>query len=314
MSAGSAAPLFVWAVILDWREPGSARQCAKILLNEPALGGVVLVHNEQPDESGPSRPAEGERPGGVPIYDVYSASNRGFAAGVNLGIDLALEQGAQAVLLLNDDLVLCEGSLGRMVASVGKGVGAVGAEIRFPGSAPGEAGPVQCLGGGFVSRWRGKTVPRLRERQRLDYVTGACLLLTPEGLGCARRLDERYFMYWEDVALGAQLRHCGLTLVTAEGALGVHARSASRKHAGHLLDAYDAWSASTFASSATGLVRFTIPLRVVLVSIVHLVLGRAAVARAKMAGRRIWLARRGVRHAYIVAGELRAVVSGGEAP
>src|SRR5215213_7857260 len=48
--------------------------------------------------------------------------------------------------------------------------------------------------------------------QRLDYVSGGCLLARTSALRSVGLLDERFFMYGEDVDFGLRVRRAGFRL------------------------------------------------------------------------------------------------------
>jgi GT2 family glycosyltransferase len=51
-------------------------------------------------------------------------------------------------------------------------------------------------------------------------------------------LDERYFLYWEDVDFCFRIRSAGYTLAVAENSLVMHKESASLRNNSSLLDAH----------------------------------------------------------------------------
>jgi GT2 family glycosyltransferase len=72
-----------------------------------------------------------------------------------------------------------------------------------------------------VERWS-------REVGFPDWVSGACLLIRRASLERAGLLDERYFLYTEDVDLCARVRGAGYRVAFVPGAVVHHTRGASR--------------------------------------------------------------------------------------
>jgi hypothetical protein len=67
---------------------------------------------------------------------IVSADNRGYAAGMNVGLDAAVEAGADVVVLLNDDVVVADGWLEPLLAEFDDvEVGAVQPLLVTPGGA-----------------------------------------------------------------------------------------------------------------------------------------------------------------------------------
>lgn len=74
-----------------------------------------------------------------------------------------------------------------------------------------------------------------RQESRIDWVSGACMVLPARVWGAQGGFDERYFLYCEDVDLCLRLRLGGLDLVKAPVSI-VHAgQRASGRSARHLL-------------------------------------------------------------------------------
>lgn len=280
----------LWCVVLNWLDWPSTTRCVASVPAGGAVAGVVVVDNGEHARPGRREPVVSTRDvGGVACVVVTLAENRGFAGGVNAGLREALRRGADAVVVLNNDLVLGEGALDRMAATWREhgGRAVVGAALHAPAGPAQDGtarpGTLQCLGGGAVGVL-GATSPRTDPGRRLDYVSGACVLLGRDLLGTLGGFDERYFMYWEDVALGRAARARGYELLVAPGAWAVHAHAGSRTRAGSLLETYEAWSARTYARQAGGVLRVTVPARQAAASAWHRARGRAGTARAKRRG------------------------------
>lgn len=145
------------------------------------------------------------------VQSLALPDNRGYGAGNNAGLRVALARGANFVVFVNNDVVLSPGTLEAMRrAATRPGVGLVGAPLLEP------AGCV--YGGGTVSWWRLRSeltrTPVLGEQ--LDYIHGACLGMTRH---CAEQVGmfrEDFFLYWEDVEYGLRARRAGVGLAVAD--------------------------------------------------------------------------------------------------
>jgi GT2 family glycosyltransferase len=153
--------------------------------------------------------------------------NLGFAGGCNAGIRYAFASQAKYVWLLNNDTQADAGALRAMVetAEADPRIGAVGSLI-FDMSRPAQ---LQAWGGGYVNLWCARsshcTQPTLGDK--LDYLTGASLLLRCDALQNVGLLDERFFMYWEDADLCFRLRNAGWKLAVARDSRVWHKKNAS---------------------------------------------------------------------------------------
>lgn len=148
--------------------------------------------------------------------------NLGFAGGNNAGIRRALAAGADYVWLLNPDTLPEAGALAAMVerAEQDARVGAVGA-VLYEMDNPQQ---VQAWGGGQVVLPWGliRLLTHPRQAGRLNYISGASLLIRRAALEQVGLLDEGFFMYGEDCDYGLRLIRAGFRLAVAEGARVLH--------------------------------------------------------------------------------------------
>ncbi|MBN6740049.1 glycosyltransferase [Acidithiobacillus sp. MC6.1] len=104
-------------------------------------------------------------------------------------------------------------------------------------------------GGGRVSYLLGITrhICRPVADDRLDYLTGASLLLRREAIEAVGLFDtSRFFLYWEDTDYGLRLRRAGWQLAVAKDALVWHDESSSLGAASPQKDRYVAASSVRF--------------------------------------------------------------------
>jgi hypothetical protein len=174
---------------------------------------------------------------------IDAGANLGFARACNIGIRSA---SGEAVLLLNPDTSVPAGALDRLVDALDRraDVAVVGPRIVDA------AGRPELSFGAMASPWselrqkvlvrghdRGVApvswlVERMTRRSRLvDWVSGACLLARRADLEAAGLLDERYFLYFEDVDLCASIRGRGRNILFLAEVEVVHRRGASAARA-----------------------------------------------------------------------------------
>jgi hypothetical protein len=170
---------------------------------------------------------------------VASDRNVGFAAANNLAIR---EAETEFVLLLNSDTLVPAGSIDALVRALESDAGAVAAGPRLVGadgrpeiSFGAMIGPFselrQKLLGRLYDRRLGPVVAwvgrQVRRRHYPDWVSGACLIVRRADAMAAGLLDERYFLYAEDVDFCASLRALGRRILFTPDAEVVHLRGAS---------------------------------------------------------------------------------------
>lgn len=170
------------------------------------------------------------------IRVLQTGANLGFGGGCNVGIRLALEEGADYVWLINSDATVAVNALTELVclADAQPSVGAVGS-VLYEADKPDQ---IQMWGGGKVNLWAGLSRHQVSPAS-LDFVSGASLLLRREALVQAGLFDDQtFFMYWEDSDLGFRLRRAGWQLAVAENSRVWHKLSASLGKGSRQLDVY----------------------------------------------------------------------------
>jgi N-acetylglucosaminyl-diphospho-decaprenol L-rhamnosyltransferase len=168
--------------------------------------------------------------------------NAGFAAANNAGIRAT---SFPLVLLLNSDTIVPAGALDTLCDRL-ETTGATGAGPRLLDA---DSRP-EVSWGSMLSPWSEwlqsrrmaaarSTLPQARRRvdlltskeRQVDWVSGACLLVRRDAALAAGLLDERYFMYEEDVDFCAAIRKRGGTILFTPASTIVHLRGRSKSSA-----------------------------------------------------------------------------------
>jgi len=157
-------------------------------------------------------------------------SNLGFARASNVGIRAS--RGAN-LLLLNSDTVVPDGAIDRLLAALDRdrdvavvGPRLVDARGRAELSFGRMIGPLNELRQKRLARSRA-VEDRTSRRQYPDWVSGACLLVRRADAEAVGLLDERYFMYTEDVDFCAAIRARGRRVLFTPEVEVVHLRGRS---------------------------------------------------------------------------------------
>lgn len=172
---------------------------------------------------------------------VQAIGNRGYAAGNNLGIRVALARGAEYVLLLNNDTLVDRGFLEPLVRYAGfhEGVAAVGPKVVDPqgnidtACARRRLTPGECffrVGVGRRlfpnNRWTRRPVYKgeycFDRPRQVDVLSGCCILLKSKVLKAIGLLDEKTFLYLEEFVLHEKLREAGLASAIVPDSTIVH--------------------------------------------------------------------------------------------
>ena len=161
---------------------------------------------------------------------IEAGANLGFARANNIGIRAG---NAANILLLNSDTIVPAGAIDRLLAELDRHeeVAVIGPRLVDAG------GRAELSFGrmiGPLSELRQKRQRRsgavenlTRHQQYPDWVSGACLLVRRADAEAVGGLDERYFMYIEDVDFCAAIRARGRKIMFAPDVEVVHLRGRS---------------------------------------------------------------------------------------
>jgi GT2 family glycosyltransferase len=217
------APL-VYCIVLNWNGWQDTLACLESLIGQdyPRLV-VVVVDNCSPDDS-----VARIKQAYPSVRLIEAGANLGFSGGNNVGIRLALDEGADFVWLLNNDTIApgdtASKLVGKALAEPQAGeIGTVLHDMHSPGK-------VQAWGGAVLYPWpfySARLVTTEREFGQNTALMAASVLLRREALMQAGLLDETFFMYYEDSDLSFRIRKAGWKLVVAEDTAVLHKEGAS---------------------------------------------------------------------------------------
>lgn len=200
-------------IVLNYRTPDLVANCLETLRTEidQARDEVVVVDNASPDDSA-DRIAQTIDQRGWSAWArlVRSPVNGGFAAGNNVGIR---HTDAAVRILLNSDTLVRPGAVGALLDRLGKdrSVAILGPRLEWPNGEPQistfrfRTPLTELISAGRLG-WLGRRFPahvvavELHDRDaRPDWASFACIAIREEVFQSAGLLDERYFMYFEDM-------------------------------------------------------------------------------------------------------------------
>jgi hypothetical protein len=164
---------------------------------------------------------------------LQAGSNLGFSAGCNIGIRHALAGGADAVLLVNSDVVLAPDTVARLVAALHArpDVGIVGPVLLSRAEPDGIASAGMTFRpatGRMRHRFAGRRVSALPSGAvRVDAVSGCVMLVRRDVFERAGFFDEEYFFYYEDLDLCTRASRAGFETLCVPGAMAYHEGAAT---------------------------------------------------------------------------------------
>jgi GT2 family glycosyltransferase len=222
-------------IIVSYNARADLERClASIRQHPPAFTHeVIVVDNASTDGSAEAAAACA----GVRV--IRSGTNAGFSVANNIGIKAST--GAN-LLLLNSDTIVPPRTLDRLVERLNREpeVAVIGPRlVDGQGRAELSFGPMITP----FNEWRQRRLVRglaandpavvaqveslTRQEQRPDWVTGACMLVRRADAEAVGLLDERFFMYTEDVDFCASIRARGRQVLFTPNVEVVHLRGRS---------------------------------------------------------------------------------------
>ena len=232
----------VTVIIVTWNSADSLLACLDSIGDQlpPQRLRIALIDNASSDDSvalAMSAPH--------PISIVRNGENVGFARAVNQELTALSTDYA---LLLNPDTVMSHGSLAALLqyADAHPTVGALGPRLVDPSARfrvknggwsltlPSAMCHFLGLSSLFPGSRRMVGFQRLAEAagpEEQDWLSGACLLLRREALRDSGLLDERWFLYVEDLDVCERIRESGWHVVYHPGIDVVHLVGGGRRQA-----------------------------------------------------------------------------------
>lgn len=223
----------VFVIVLNWNRADDTIFCLRSLsfLDYFSLDPTVVVVDNGSNDDSVER-IERFKTDSFKLHLIKNDSNFGFAKGNNVGINYALRNKADYVMVLNNDTLLDKKLLLNLVEVLrrDKRVGVVSPKIYF---AKGfefhkdrykekDLGKVLWYAGGIID-WQNvmginRGVDEIDNKQfnlveEVDFATGCCSLFSSSVLKKIGCYDERYFMYFEDVDLSVRIKRGGFKIL-----------------------------------------------------------------------------------------------------
>lgn len=240
-------------VIVNWNGKDDTVACLESL-SKVVLGGntllPIVVDNGSTNDS--VRVIKKKFPH---IHLIENKTNVGFTGGNNIGMKYALEQGMDLIWLLNNDTIVDKNVLSFVFAFDDPKVGATGSKIYF---APGheyhhdrykesERGKVFWYAGGIVD-WNNmyashRGVDEVDHGQydvveETPFITGCSLVVRKEVVQNVGMLDDRYFLYLEDLDWNIRVKKAGWKTMYTPTSIVWHVNAGSSGRPGNPIHEY----------------------------------------------------------------------------
>lgn len=222
-------------VVLSWHGRADTLDCVASLLDDPTAARVLVVDNGSFDgvlDEVARRWPE--------VATLQTGVNLGFAGGMNRGIEWALDRGASAVTVLNNDTLVPPGVIRRSV-ELARGRRAVSPEVRYR-----DRQDEIWFGGGELHRRlafphhtpSSRLAPPVDGVRATELLAGCCLTATAEVWREVGLFDERFFLNFEDSEWSLRAVGAGVELVVDTRSQILHSVSASFTGSASLLGTF----------------------------------------------------------------------------
>jgi N-acetylglucosaminyl-diphospho-decaprenol L-rhamnosyltransferase len=231
--ASAERPPDLSIIVVNWNVRELLRRCLESIAAGGERWGLEVVVVDNASDDGSVEMVRREFPW---VRLVASPVNLGFTGGNNLGM---ADSRGRYLLLLNPDTEIVGDSLSRMLAymEAHPEVGALGPKLLYPdGSVQSSRRRFPTLKTMFLEstilqQWwpENDTLQRyyILDRpddvtQEVDWLRGACLLIRRRALEEIGPLDERFFMYFEELDWCRRCRQSGWQVVYLPAAEVIH--------------------------------------------------------------------------------------------
>jgi GT2 family glycosyltransferase len=245
----------VTIVVLDYKNKKDTIECIESLnslLVDNVYLSIIVVNNDTQVQF-----KETDFTSLFTLKIINNPFNSGYTGGNNVGIKQALSDGAEYILLLNNDTIVDKSLLKQLleVADSDKKVGLISPKIYFAKGSEfhkdrykkDDLGNVLWYGGGIMD-WQnvlGKhrgvdevDTGQYDTTEQTDFATGCCMMFRSDVIKRVGLFDEKYFLYYEDSDLNVRVRKKHYAILYAPKAKLWHKNAGSTGGSGSSLQDY----------------------------------------------------------------------------
>lgn len=290
-------------IILNYNGWDDTKECLESLNKvEYENFEVILIDNGSAEKP----PEIGGQFSNLKITQVFNDKNLGFAGGNNQGIKMALQKGAEYILLLNNDTLVEPDFLAKLVEvskKDGGKIGIVGPLMLYP-----DKKIIWSAGGKITSDYKGELIGynqsdegQFKNPAHVEYISGTCLLIKKAVIEKIGLISEDYFLYYEDVDWCTRARATGYECLLVPEARIYHKVSKSTQEFSYPYIYYHVRNNLLFASRfGPGIMVFFMSIWILLKQVIKLIFGykRQWALPSRRAVEDFWAGKKGKMEGY----------------
>lgn len=218
----------LFAIILNYNNAEDTIDCIKSLKSIKSTNiRLVLVDNGSSDEC--IKKLESFISNDITF--IKNSQNTGYAAGNNIGIKYAIENGADYISIVNNDVIVNENTFAHSIEILDsdENIGVVGPVIidAYSKQIQSSGANIDYSKASVDLIKRGEDFSPLNSLIECDYVGGACMIFTPKLIKKIGLIPEKYFLFWEETEWCLNAKKAGLKICCIEDSSVEHRGSAT---------------------------------------------------------------------------------------
>jgi len=214
------------AIVLNYGTPDDTYLAVRSLLaSRRPIAEIIVVNN---DSGADDRLRAALQPVWSRVTYIRNGRNLGFSGGMNAGIRHALTNGADAVLLVNSDVVAPPDAVEQLERALAASPGAgIAGPVVLARSEPDRIASLGMSYAAATGRMRhlgygDRVNGSMPQTRAVDGVSGCFMLIRRAVFDAIGLLDDDYFFSFEDLDFCLAARRAGFSTVLAGGALAYH--------------------------------------------------------------------------------------------
>ncbi len=225
----------VYIIVLNYNNwQDTIKCCESILMNDYQNYTLIVVDNASPDNS--IKYLNKWCKTHKEVVLLSSDKNNGFSAGNNLGIKYAKQKGDfEYIWLLNNDTIIRKDTLSQMITcAINNDFSLCGSTLLFYDKPT----AIQAFGASFnpifaiqkhllVHQHFTKELVNNFDKNKIDYIVGASMLLDKRAIKVIDFMPEEYFIYFEEIDIATKCKRANLKYGVCQDAIVYHKESAS---------------------------------------------------------------------------------------